>query len=346
VVSRRAVAVRGVGNAPPRARAHGGDRARGRRARRDQPRLRQPPGRSFALPRAPGRGAPHRARAPVPPQEAPRRAGLARLQHRHRRVPAGAAALSARAVRVWRRRRRRPDLRALLHPPRRRDLGPHARRRCWRRRRDPRWHRRQHRGPARLRHPPRRRARGRTRDWDQDDLLLEQLRAEVSNIEASRSWGTLAGRLRERILAAQQPRVHFTEILRAFRTSIVSRTRYLTRMRPSRRYGFGAMGSRYALRSRLLVAIDVSARRTTSRSFATPICVALRRRDRSESAEDAVAITPCSARISAPQFDHLVVRSRRECLARTSLPGRGGGFPRDPSVSEGGRGCRGGNRVG
>jgi hypothetical protein len=49
-------------------------------------------------------------------------------------------------------------------------------------------------------------------------------------------------------------------------------------------------------------------RRTTSRSFATPICIALRRRDRSESAEDAIAITPCSARISAPQFDPLVVR--------------------------------------
>lgn len=110
---------------------------------------------------------------------------------------------------------------------------------------------------------PRDGGRDATRDWDQDDLLLEQLRAEVSNIEASRSWGTLAGRLRERILAAQQPRVHFTEILRAFRTSIVSRTRYLTRMRPSRRYGFGAMGSRYALRSRLLVAIDVSGSMST-----------------------------------------------------------------------------------
>ncbi len=35
---------------------------------------------------------------------------------------------------------------------------------------------------------------------------------------------------------------------------------------------------------------DLWPRRTTRRSFATPICVALRRRDRSESAEDAVAI--------------------------------------------------------
>ncbi len=105
---------------------------------------------------------------------------------------------------------------------------------------------------------PRDGGRDAARDWDQDDLLLEQLRAEVANVEASQTWGTLGARLRERILAAQRPRVHFTEILRAFRTSIVSRTRYLTRMRPSRRYGFGAMGSRYALRSRLLVAIDVS----------------------------------------------------------------------------------------
>jgi len=94
--------------------------------------------------------------------------------------------------------------------------------------------------------------------WDADDLFAELVREVVARAEENRAWGTIGGKLRERILAAQRPRVSHAEILRSFRTSILSKERYLTRMKPSRRYGFAYMGSRYALRSRLLFAIDVS----------------------------------------------------------------------------------------
>lgn len=94
--------------------------------------------------------------------------------------------------------------------------------------------------------------------WDADDLFAEHIREVVARAEENRAWGTIGGKLRERILAAQRPRVRHAEILRSFRTSILSQERYLTRMKPSRRYGFAYMGSRYAQRSRLLFAIDVS----------------------------------------------------------------------------------------
>lgn len=97
-----------------------------------------------------------------------------------------------------------------------------------------------------------------TAAWEADDLFAEQVREKVMLAEESRSWGTLAGALRERILAAHRPKVDYAEILRAFRASIISSQRYLTRMKPSRRYGEDAMGSRYQPTSRLLFAVDVS----------------------------------------------------------------------------------------
>ena len=43
-----------------------------------------------------------------------------------------------------------------------------------------------------------------------------------------------------------------------FRSSILTQKRRLTRMRPSRRFGFEQMGSRYDFTTRLLIAIDTS----------------------------------------------------------------------------------------
>lgn len=50
----------------------------------------------------------------------------------------------------------------------------------------------------------------------------------------------------------------YRNALRAFRASILSQKRHLTRMRPSSRFGFEQMGSRYEFTTRLLVAIDTN----------------------------------------------------------------------------------------
>ena len=47
-------------------------------------------------------------------------------------------------------------------------------------------------------------------------------------------------------------------MLSLFKTSVISSRRRLTRMRPNRRSGFDAMGSRYELSTNLLIAVDVS----------------------------------------------------------------------------------------
>jgi predicted metal-dependent peptidase len=53
-------------------------------------------------------------------------------------------------------------------------------------------------------------------------------------------------------------KIDYRAVLRMFRASIISQKRRLTRMRPSRRFGFEQMGSRYDFTTRLLIAIDTS----------------------------------------------------------------------------------------
>jgi predicted metal-dependent peptidase len=97
-----------------------------------------------------------------------------------------------------------------------------------------------------------------TETWQEDSLAREQIDEVIREIEASRSWGTLPGTLISQILATLRPILDYRKVLRSFRTSILSSRRELTRMKPSRRYGFDYMGSRHRLASRLLVAVDVS----------------------------------------------------------------------------------------
>jgi predicted metal-dependent peptidase len=97
-----------------------------------------------------------------------------------------------------------------------------------------------------------------TETWQEDSLAREQIDEVIRDVEASRSWGTLPGSLIAQILATLRPILDYRKVLRSFRTSILSTRRELTRMKPSRRYGFVYMGSRHRLASRLLVAVDVS----------------------------------------------------------------------------------------
>lgn len=97
-----------------------------------------------------------------------------------------------------------------------------------------------------------------TRDWGEDELFSERIDERVADAELTRRWGTLPGAIRQRVVANRQPRLDYRAVLRRFRLSVLSTRRRLTRMKPSRRYGFLYMGSRYDFRTRLLVAVDVS----------------------------------------------------------------------------------------
>ena len=91
--------------------------------------------------------------------------------------------------------------------------------------------------------------------WEEDQFQMRQI---TDIVKSSSSWGSLPGGLVEMIKKAAEGKIDYRAVLRMFRASIISQKRRLTRMRPSRRFGFEQMGSRYDFTTRLLIAIDTS----------------------------------------------------------------------------------------
>ena len=91
--------------------------------------------------------------------------------------------------------------------------------------------------------------------WEEDQFQARQI---TDIVKSSSSWGSLPGGLVEMIKKAAEGKIDYRAVLRMFRASIISQKRRLTRMRPSRRFGFEQMGSRYDFTTRLLIAIDTS----------------------------------------------------------------------------------------
>ena len=91
--------------------------------------------------------------------------------------------------------------------------------------------------------------------WEEDQFQARQI---TDIVKSSSSWGSLPGDLIELIKKAAEGKIDYRAVLRMFRASIISQKRRLTRMRPSRRFGFEQMGSRYDFTTHLLIAIDTS----------------------------------------------------------------------------------------
>lgn len=94
--------------------------------------------------------------------------------------------------------------------------------------------------------------------WEEDEDICCDINNLIEITETSNTWGTLSGNLIETIKASKFIAMDYRKMLSAFKTSILSGKRSLTRMRPSRRFGFAFMGSRYNLSTNLLIAVDVS----------------------------------------------------------------------------------------
>lgn len=96
--------------------------------------------------------------------------------------------------------------------------------------------------------------------WEEDTIRTVDINIIIRGVMEgpSKSWGTLPAKFIECVKASLVPPVNVANILKGFKKSILSQRRDLTRMRPSRRYGFEQMGSKYAYTTRVLVALDVS----------------------------------------------------------------------------------------
>ena len=94
--------------------------------------------------------------------------------------------------------------------------------------------------------------------WEEDNEYCCVINDLIEVALANNTWGSIPGQMQSLIKVSLKVDMDYRKMLSAFKTSVISSKRYLTRMRPNRRFGFNAMGSRYKLATNLLIAIDVS----------------------------------------------------------------------------------------
>ncbi|MGN0739215.1 MAG: VWA-like domain-containing protein [Treponema sp.] len=94
--------------------------------------------------------------------------------------------------------------------------------------------------------------------WQEDENALNDIKSKIRQAEIENGFGSAGSSLIRELKAESNFSFDYRRALSQFRQQIVSAERRLTRMKPSRRYGFNAMGSRYERKANVLVAVDVS----------------------------------------------------------------------------------------
>lgn len=94
--------------------------------------------------------------------------------------------------------------------------------------------------------------------WKEDELAVAEINQMIDTLAFNRHWGNISANMIDCIITSTKVKIDYRCVLRLFRTEVISSKRRLTRMRPSRRFGFDYMGSVHQLTSRLLVAVDTS----------------------------------------------------------------------------------------
>lgn len=98
----------------------------------------------------------------------------------------------------------------------------------------------------------------RTQFWKEDDYRTVEINNMIGKIDGSNSWGTVPGNVVDTIKKSLVPKFNYKALFQQFRSTIVSSKYSKTRMRPSRRFGYEAMGSKRSNTTSLLVAVDTS----------------------------------------------------------------------------------------
>jgi predicted metal-dependent peptidase len=80
----------------------------------------------------------------------------------------------------------------------------------------------------------------------------------ISFAMQNQSWGSLPGHLVANLMASLNPVIDYRKVLRGFRASVLSSKKILTRLKPSRRYGYMYMGKKSEFTTNLLIGVDVS----------------------------------------------------------------------------------------
>ena len=94
--------------------------------------------------------------------------------------------------------------------------------------------------------------------WQEDENAQKEIDDKIKKAEIEEGWGETGGNLVRTLQEEADFSFDYRRALTKFRANIVSPSRHLTRMKPNRRYGFSAMGSRYERKADILIAVDVS----------------------------------------------------------------------------------------
>jgi len=94
--------------------------------------------------------------------------------------------------------------------------------------------------------------------WKEDELAVAEINQMIDTLAFNKHWGNISANMIDSIIASTKVKIDYRRVLRLFRTEVISSKRRLTRIRPSRRFGFDYMGSVHQLTSRLLIAVDTS----------------------------------------------------------------------------------------
>ncbi|MCH5225214.1 MAG: hypothetical protein J1D77_04405 [Muribaculaceae bacterium] len=94
--------------------------------------------------------------------------------------------------------------------------------------------------------------------WENDETEIEYINRCIENAMLTKQWGSVPGRFQDIIVASTLKKDNIRRKLDLFRSSIISTERRLTRMRPSRRYGWQQMGVIHPYVSKLLIGVDTS----------------------------------------------------------------------------------------
>lgn len=95
--------------------------------------------------------------------------------------------------------------------------------------------------------------------WQENELIASKIKEIVVDVGSDTTqWGSIPASLQQVVIANLEPKVDYRNIIKSFRTSILSSSQIGTRFKPSRRYRWLALGKKLDFSTHLLIAIDVS----------------------------------------------------------------------------------------
>lgn len=98
----------------------------------------------------------------------------------------------------------------------------------------------------------------RSQFWREDEMRIIEMNNLIDKIDSSNSWGSIPGSTVDEIKKSIESKFDYKAMFQQFRSTVLSSNRTLTRMKPNRRFGYDAAGSKRNFTTKILVAVDTS----------------------------------------------------------------------------------------